>query len=124
MKRLTSVLQLDQLRVTHPHAVEAVVRLVLIGWLLHAHTAAEIRAMVAEVHAGVDLPSWTKPAPVSSWRLTCWAATTLRLHVLGQWTQAQVHACRSQLERFFSAGKRQRPQLESQLRGWLATCRA
>jgi hypothetical protein len=123
-KRMKSVLQLDQLRVTHPQAVEAVVRLVLIGWLLHAHTAAEIRGILADVHATVDLPPWTTPAPMSSWRLTCWAATTLQLHVLGQWTPSQVHACRSQLERFFSAGKRQRPQLERQLRGWLATCRA
>ena len=121
---MKSVLQLDQVRVTRPHAVAAVVRLVLIGWLLHAHTVAEIRGMLADVHASVHLPAWTKPAPVSSWRLTSWGVTTLRLQVVGQWTQAQLRACRSRLERFFSTGKRQRPQLESQLRGWLATCRA
>jgi len=123
-KRLKSVLQLDQLRVSHPQAVEAVVRLVLIGWLLQAQTAAEIRAVLADMQADVDVLPFTEHTPSSSWRLTTWCVTTLRHHILGQWTMAQLYACRSRLERFFSVGKRQRPHLESHLRRWLATCGA
>jgi len=123
-KRLKSVLQLDHLRVSHPQAVEAVVRLVLIGWLLHAHTVAEIRAVLADLQAGLELPPFSEQPPISSWRLTCWGVITLQHYIVGQWTMARVHACQSRLERFFSSGKRQRPQLESQLRHWLAACGA
>jgi hypothetical protein len=115
------VLHLDHLRVRQPQAVEAVVRLVMIGWLLHADTVAELQGWLTEVHTGATLPPGSTTEPLSSWRMTTWCMTTLRQQVIGQWTMAQIHACLSQIRRFLGSGTRRRCHLESTLRHALAT---
>ena len=122
-KRLKSILRLDHLRVSHPQAVEAVVRLVLIGWLLQAEVGAELRAQLVEVQMGRGA-DWTEDDGVmSSWRLTFWCLTTLRQQLLGQWTVARLRACLDRLERFLTIGKRRRCHLESHLRRRFACVR-
>jgi hypothetical protein len=54
-KRWKSLLQLDVLRVHQPEAVEAVVRLKLLAWLLQAESAVEVRALLAQVQ---QPPAW------------------------------------------------------------------
>ena len=119
-KRMKSILQLDHLRVLHPTAVEFVVRLVLIGWLLQAETGTELRDWLMDVHQGTTLPGADDAPPLSSWRLTTWGVATLRQHILGSWTSAQVQACCSRLGRFLQLGRRDRRHLESTVRHRLA----
>ena len=117
-KRWKSLLQLDVLRVQHPQAVEAVVRLKLLAWLLQAERAAEGRALLAQVQ---QPPAWRHQhtGAVSTWRLPELCVATLRQHVQGSWTRAQVVACGSRLHRFVGESGRQRLQQETALRSWL-----
>ena len=117
-KRWKSLLHLDGLRVQHPQAVEAVVRLKLLAWLLQAERAAEVRALLAQVQ---QPPAWHQQhtGAVSTWRLTELCVATLRQQVQGSWTRAQVVACWSRLRRFVGESGRQRLQQETALRTWL-----
>ena len=117
-KRWKSLLQLDALRVHQPQAVEAVVRLKLLAWLIQAETAAEVRALLAQVHCP---PAWCQQhrGAVSTWRLTELCVASLRQQVQGSWTRARLVACWSRLRRFVGESGRQRLQQETALRRWL-----
>jgi hypothetical protein len=108
----------DGLRVRQREAVEAVLRLKLLAWLLHAEVADAVRALLAEVQCP---PAWQhQPAgAVSTWRLTDLSLTTLRQQVQGTWTRARVVACLPRLRRFVGESGRQRLQQETALRRWL-----
>jgi hypothetical protein len=117
-KRWKSLLQLDALRVQQREAVEAVVRLKLLAWLLQAETAAEVRALLAQVQYP---PAWRHQhaGAVSTWRLTNLSLTTLRQQVQGTWTRARLVMCLPRLRRFVGESRRQRLQQETALRLWL-----
>jgi hypothetical protein len=85
-KRWKSLLQLDDLRVRTRAAVEAVVRLKLLAWLLQAEVAAEVRALLATVQ---QPPGWVEQhgEVLSTWGLTALSLTTLRQQVQGRWTE-------------------------------------
>jgi Transposase DDE domain len=117
-KRWKGLLQLDDLRVRQREAVEAVLRLKLLAWLLQAEVAAEVRAVLAQVQAP---PAWHQQhaGAVSTWRLTDLSLTTLRQQVQGSWTRARLVACLPRLRRFVGESGRRRLQQEAALRGWL-----
>ena len=117
-KRWKSLLQVDGLRVRQREAVEAVLRLKLLAWLLQAEVAAEVRALLAQVQCP---PAWPQQhqGAVSTWRLTDLSLTTLRQQVQGTWTRARLVACLPRLRRFVGESRRQRLQQETALRGWL-----
>jgi hypothetical protein len=117
-KRMKSLLQLDDLRVTCPIAVEAVVRLKLIAWLLQADGAAAVHACLAHLHAQM------RQAPdahvLSSWRMTSLCLTTLQQQIRGQWSATKVQTCLHRLRRYLYDGPRARVHQETRLRDWLA----
>ena len=117
-KRWKSLLQLEDLRVRQREAVEAVLRLKLLAWLLQAAVAAEVRALLAQVQCP---PAWQHQhaGAVSTWRLTDLSLTTLRQQVQGRWTWARLVACLPRLRRFVGESGRQRLQQETTLRQWL-----
>jgi hypothetical protein len=117
-KRWKSLLQVDGLRVRQREAVEAVLRLKLLAWLLQAEVADAVRALLAEVQWP---PAWQHQhaGAVSTWRLTDLSLTTLRQQVQGTWTRARVVACLPRLRRFVGESGRQRLQQETALRRWL-----
>ena len=116
-KRWKSLLHLDALRVQQRVAVEAVVRLKLLAWLLHAETMCEVRALLAQVQWP---PAWRHQhaGAVSTWRLTELGVTTLRQQVQGTWTSARVVSCLPRLRRFVGESSRRRPHNETTLRTW------
>ena len=117
-KRWKSLLQLGELRVRRPKAVEAVVRLKLLAWLLQAETAGEVRALLAQVSCP---PAWRyqHTGAVSTWRLTDVCVTTLRQQMQGSWTRARLVACLPRLRRFVGESRRRRRHHETDLRRWL-----
>src|SRR5919199_1987119 len=117
-KRWKSLLQVDGLRVRQREAVEAVLRLKLLAWLLQAEVAAEVGALLAQVQWQ---PAWQHQhtGGVSTWRRTDLSLTTLRQQVQGTWTQARVVACLPRWRRFVGESRRQRLQQEAALRLWL-----
>ena len=117
-KRWKSLLQLDDLRVRQREAVEAVLRLKLLAWLLQAEVGAEVRALLAQVQCPL---AWCHQhqGAVSTWRLTELCVTTLRQQVQGQCTWARLVACLPRLRRFVGESGRQRLQQETALRVWL-----
>ncbi len=116
-KQMKSLLHLDDLRVTCRVAVEAVVRLKLIAWLLQADGAAAVRTCLAHVHTLA--PRAPYAGAVSSWRIASLSLTTLRQQVLGQWTAARVRACLHRLHRYLYGSPRARLHQETRLRQWL-----
>lgn len=117
-KQMKSLLQLNDLRVTCPVAVEAVVRLKLIAWLLQADGAAAVRSCLAQVHT--HQLSAPHVRTLSSWRMTTLSLTTLRQQVLGRWSAVQVQACLHRLHRYLYDSPRMRRHHETHLRRWLA----
>jgi Transposase DDE domain len=117
-KRWKSLLHLDAVRVRQREAVEAVLRLKLLAWLLQAEVADAVRALLAEVQCP---PAWhhQHAGAVSTWRLTDLSLTTLRQQVQGTWTRARLVACLPRLRRFVGESGRQRLQQETALRRWL-----
>ena len=117
-KRWKSLLQLGDLRVRRPSAVEAVVRLKLLAWLLQAETAVEVRTLLARVACP---PAWRHQhtGAVSTWRLTDLGVMTLRQQVHGSWTRARLVACLPRLRRFVGESRRRRRHHETDLRRWL-----
>ena len=117
-KRWKSLLQLDAVRVRQREAVEAVLRLKLLAWLLQAEVADAVGALLAAVQCP---PAWHQQhaGAVSSWRLTDLSLTTLRQQVQGNWTWARLVACVARLRRFVGESGRQRLQQETALRSWL-----
>jgi hypothetical protein len=117
-KRWKSLLHLEDLRVRQREAVEAVLRLNLLAWLLQAAVAAEVRTLLAQVQCP---PAWGQQhtGAVSTWRLTSLCVTTLRQQVQGRWTWARLVACLPRLRRFVGESGRQRLQQETTLRSWL-----
>jgi hypothetical protein len=117
-KRWKSLLQLEDLRVRQQEAVEAVLRLKLLAWLLQAEVGVEVRALLAQVQCP---PAWSQQhqGAVSTWRLTELCVTTLRQQVQGRWTWARLVACLPHLRRFVGESGRQRLQQETVLRVWL-----
>ncbi len=117
VKQMKSLLDLDEVRVMGSVAVEAVVRLKLIAWLLQADGAATVRQCLDQVHADHPVPPTGRV--LSSWRMTSFSLTTLRQQVLGQWSAAQVQACLPRLQRYLYDGPRIRRHQETRLRPWL-----
>jgi hypothetical protein len=114
-KRWKSLLQLNDLRVQQRTAVEAVVRLKLLAWLLQAEAAAEVRTLLTHVQAP---PAWCQQhsGAVSTWRLTTLSIATLRQQVQGSWTCARLRQCLPRLRRFLGESQRQRLHQETTFR--------
>ena len=114
-KRWKSLLQLDDVRVQQRVAVEAVLRLKLLAWLLQAEVASEVRALLQQVQAP---PAWSQQQSgvVSTWRLTALSVATLRQQVQGRWTRARVLLCLPRLRRFLGESQRQRLHQETTFR--------
>ncbi len=117
-KRWKSLLQLDDLRVRTQAAVEAVVRLKLLAWLLQAEVAEEVRSVLATVQ---QPPGWGEQhgEVLSTWGLTALSLTTLRQQVQGRWTAGRVLACVGRLRRYLCSRPRRRGHQESEVRAWL-----
>jgi hypothetical protein len=114
-KRWKSLLQVNDLRVQQRVAVEAVLRLKLLAWLLQAEVAAEVRGLLTQVQAP---PTWRlqHSGAVSTWRLTALSIATLRQHVQGSWTYARLLQCLPRLRRFLGESWRQRLHQETTFR--------
>jgi hypothetical protein len=114
-KRWKSLLELDGVRVQQRVAVEAVLRLKLLAWLLQAEVAAEVRALLAQVQCP---PVWEQQhiGAVSTWRLTALGIATLRQQVQGSWTRARLLQCLPRLARFLGESRRQRLHQETTFR--------
>ena len=117
-KRWKSLLQLDELRVRQRVAVEAVLRLKLLAWLLQAEVASEVRALLTQVHYP---PAWSQQhaGAISTWRLTALSVATVRQQVQGSWTRARLVQCLPRLRRFVGESQRRRLHQETDLRHWL-----
>ncbi len=117
-KRWKSLLQLDELRVQQRVAVEAVLRLKLLAWLLQAEVASEVRAQLAQVQSP---PAWSQQhvGVISTWRLTALSVATVRQQVQGSWTRARLVQCLPRLRRFVGESQRRRLHQETNLRHWL-----
>ncbi len=114
-KRWKSLLQVNDLRVQQPVAVEAVLRLKLLAWLLQAEVTREVRAILTQVQAP---PAWRlqHSGVVSTWRLTALSVATLRQQVQGSWTRARLLLCLPRLRRFLGESQRQRLHQETTFR--------
>lgn len=114
-KRWKSLLQVNDLRVQQPVAVEAVLRLKLLAWLLQAAVAREVRALLTQVQTP---PVWSQQhsGAVSTWRLTALSIVTMRQQVQGSWTRAQLMRCLPRLRRFLVESRRQRLHQETTFR--------
>ncbi len=114
-KRWKSLLQVNDLRVQQQVAVEAVLRLKLLAWLLQAEVAREVRALLTQVQAP---PAWSQrhSGAVSTWRLTALSVATLRQQVQGSWTRARLLHCLPRLRRFLGESRRQRLHQETTFR--------
>ena len=114
-KRWKSLLQVDNLRVQQRVAVEAVLRLKLLAWLLQAEVAAEVRGLLIQVQAP---PAWHQQhtGAISTWRLIALSITTLRQQVQGSWTYARLLQCMPRLRRFLGESRRQRLHQETTFR--------
>jgi hypothetical protein len=114
-KRWKSLLQLDDLRVQRRVAVEAVVRLKLLAWLLQAEIAAEVRTLLTQVQVP---PAWCQQhsGALSTWRLTTLSIATLCQQVQGSWTCVRLRQCLPRLRRFLGESHRQRLHQETTLR--------
>ena len=115
VKRWKSLLHLTDLRVQQRVAVEAVLRLKLLAWLLQAEVASEVRARLPQVQAP---PVWNQqhPGVVSTWRLTALSVAPLRQQVHGGWTRARLLQCLPRLRRFLGESRRQRLHQETTFR--------
>jgi hypothetical protein len=114
-KRWKSLLQVDNLRVQQRVAVEAVLRLKLLAWLLQAEAADEVRVLLTQVQAP---PAWRLQhnGAISTWRLTALSIATLRQQVEGSWTYGQLLECLPRLRRFLGESSRQRLHQETTFR--------
>ena len=120
-KRLKQLLRLGRVRATSRAGAEASIRALLIAWLLQEQASHELRALLPRLsrtpsEAEVELER--TPAVLSSWTLTLLSLETLRVQVLGSWTEARVRACLGRLRRFL-VSRSSRPHQESQIRAWL-----
>ena len=114
-KRWKSLLQVNDLRVQQRVAVEAVLRLKLLAWLLQGDVAREVRALLRQVQAP---PAWRQQhsGAMSTWRLTALSVATLRQQVQGSWTRARLLRCLPRLRRFLGESRRQRLHQETTFR--------
>jgi hypothetical protein len=113
-KRLKQLLRTHPIRATTRAAAEAIVRAMLVAWVLQERLAATVQAAVAAV-APAD-----PTRPVSLWRVATVSLTTLAQAVRGSWTVADLVACLPRLVRFVCDTPRRRPQQAATARAWLA----
>src|SRR5262249_20861346 len=102
-----------QMRTQPPTSVEATIRVLLMGWALHAGTTTLLRT----------LRSATAPLArtgVRSWRLSGLGLDTRRQQVQGQGSEARLQACLPRLRRFGCSRPRRRAHQETTVRAWLA----
>jgi hypothetical protein len=112
-KRMKSILGLGTLRGRTRAAIEARVRALLVGWALQTDQAAWVRQQLAQLGRETSV--------VSSWQLSRLSLDVLRQQVRGNWGQARLRACLTDLQRFLSSHKREdRIHQETELRAWLA----
>lgn len=121
-KRLKQLLHISQVRAHTVETAQAVVRAMMVAWVLQEEEAAQLRQELLLVQTeGPLLHTQIIERPLSSWLLSAICLDTLRMQVQGQWTSARLHACRRALLRFVGGSPRRRRQHETVYRQWVST---
>jgi hypothetical protein len=116
-KRLKSLLGLCDLRVKQPRAVEAVVYLYLLAWLLQTETQQMLSTLLANLTS--VWADWARP--LSVWRVSQWSLLALQQAVMGPVHVEQLVAHVQLLQRYVRDGPRKRLHQAQQIRyAWQA----
>lgn len=120
-KRLKQVLRVSKLRAHSAETAQAVVRAMMLAWVLQEEEATQLRHELLLVQTeGPLLHTEISERPIRSWLLSAICLDTLRMQGQGQWTSARLHACRRALLRFVGGSPRRRRQQETVFRQWLS----
>ena len=124
-KRMKQLLRLGRVRATSRAGAEASLRAQLLAWLLQEQASQQLRALLPRLSGApseAEAELERTPAVLSSWTLTLLSLETLRVQVLGSWSEARVRACLGRLQRFLLS-RSSRAHQETEVRAFLAGTR-
>lgn len=120
-KRIKQLLRLGRIRATSPAGAEATIRALLVAWLLHEQSSRALHALLPRLSPApreMDSLEQTTNAVVSTWTMSVLSLETLRVQVVGQWSEARVRECLPRLRRFL-VSRSGRAHQETEVRAFL-----